>query len=165
MKSKEIIYYSVNSFLAYWINENFYNNHFIWCSPIFDPSVLNEYDKYKKIPPSSAPAKIYRTFQEDVNGDDLHSAKIRDNRLGLKRGAIINYENGIISETELAIINSIIEKANITKFRPLLYIMPFNKIKEKLTRVEVDISANPLSMEYQINGLTNQDFDIIEFNN
>ncbi len=162
MKSKKIVYYSINSYLAFWLNENFYNNHFVWCAPDFDPTVLDEYDQNRKIPPSSAPANIYRRFQEDIDGGDLHSPKIEENRSGLKKGALLNFENGIISEIELARINKIIDTALIKDFRPLIYIIPFNGIKKKINLVDVELTANPLSMEYQIPELKSSEFDIIE---
>jgi len=162
MKSKKLIYYSINSYLAFWINENFYNNHFVWCAPVFDPSVLNEYDQNRKIPPSSAPAKIYKRYLEDVEGGDLHSAKIIENKTGLKKGAIINFESGNISEIELARINKIIDSALINEFRPLIYIIPSSMVKTKLKLVDVELTANPLSMEYQVPELNTNEFDIIE---
>ena len=162
MKSKKIIYYSINSYLAFWLNENFYNNHFVWCAPVFDPAVLNEYDQNRKIPPSSAPAKIYKRFKEDIEGGDLHSSKIIENITGLKKGAIINYENGKITEIELARINKIIDSASLKDFRPLIYIIPFSIIQNKLRLVDVELAANPLSIEYQIPELNSAEFDIIE---
>ena len=43
--------YSVNSLLAHYINEEYYNGeHYVWCAPLYD-SDLN--------PPSSNPKDIY----------------------------------------------------------------------------------------------------------
>lgn len=163
MKRNNLIYYSINSYIAYWLNENFYNTHFVWCAPVFDPTTLNQYDLNRKIPPSSAPANIYNRYLEDVKNTDLHSPKIKENISGLKKGASIYYENGIISDIELARINKIIDSATINEFRPLIYVIPHNSIKDKLIHVDVDKTANPLSVEYQITDLLNDEFDIIEF--
>lgn len=159
----EIIFYSINSYLAFWLNENFYKKHFVWCAPVFDPTKLNDYDQNRKIPPSSAPAKIYERLKEDVTNSDLHSIKISENRNGLTKGALINFENGTITDIELARIQKIIKNAEINDFRPLVYIIPFNLIKDKLKLVDVEEAANPLSIEYQITELMSNEFDIIEF--
>ena len=159
-----LIYYSTNTFLSYFISENFYNSmHFVWCSPVFDPNVLDKLDIRRRIPPSSSPHTIFCALKKDIEMLDKHSSKILQNRIGLKQGAITNYGLGIIDEDELSKINYIIDQAEINEFRPLLYLIPEHIVNGRILRVPVDKSANPLSIEYQILDLRKNEFEIIEY--
>jgi hypothetical protein len=162
--SENILYYSTNTYLAYWLSETFYNSkHFVWCSPVFDPEILNDYDNRKNIPPSSSPYKIYVAFFEDVARIDSHSSKIRENKSGLKKGAIIQRSLNLIDDADLVKITKIIDTAPMNYFRPLIYLIPKPAVQHKVIEVEVEISANPLSVEYQIIDLKSNEFEIIEF--
>ena len=158
-----MLYYSTNTYLSHFITKRFYNSkHFVWCSPVFDPTKLDEYDPYKRIPPSSSPCKIYNVFFEDVHGSDLHSSKIEGNKIGLKKGAGIHLGKGTISENEYARILTMIDSASINDFRPLLYLIPKDIVKHKVIEVPVEECANPLSVEYQIENLSSDEFEFIE---
>jgi len=159
-----LLYYSTNSYLAFYLSEYFYRGkHFVWCSPVFNPASLDNLDIRRKIPPSSSPYKIYINFKEDVDNYDLHSSKINENKSGLKRGALINYRNEVIDADELARINQIIDTAELFLFRPLIYLIPVQLVDSKIKEVPVDTAANPLSLEYQILDLSENEFEIIEF--
>lgn len=157
-------FYSTNTYLAYWLSCTFYHDeHFVWCSPIFDPSKLDEYHIYKKIPPSSSPFSIYRKLYEDVNNNDLHSPLIENNKNGLRKGAGLKLANKVITELEYSRILKMIEQSQSQEFRPLVYIISSNLVKDKLITVDVEESANPLSVEYQIHNLLKKEFEIMEF--
>jgi hypothetical protein len=158
-----ILLYSVNSKIAYFINETFYAKHFVWCSPVFDTEKLESLNLFKKIPPSSNPFTIYTRLKQDVSMCDLHSANISKNKAGLKKGAIHYLGAGIIDGIEFAKINSIIDSAPINEFSPLLYVIPRKGIESRIIQVQVDKSANPLSIEYQIVDLNKTEFEVIEF--
>ena len=160
--TENILYYSTNTYLSYWLGKNFYKQFFVWCSPVFDPSKLSEYHELKKIPPSSSPFSIYNIFHNDVSSGDLHSAKIQENKAGLIRGASLHLERKTISEQEYARIMSIIDKALINDFHPLVYVIPKLKVQDKVKVVEVEKTANPLSIEFQIHDLQDDEFDVIE---
>ena len=158
-----LIYYSTNTKLAFIINEKFYfSKHFVWCSPVFNPEKLDEYDYRKKIPVSSSPYKIYKNLLDDVNTDDHHSSKIKENKAGLKKGAAKMLERGIIDENDFARILKIIDKSSIKEFSPILYLIPAEIVKDKIKVVDVEEAANPLSSEYQIEELVDGEFEIIE---
>lgn len=164
MNKDYIVLYSTNTYLAYHINEIYYDSkHFVWCSPVFNPNVLSEEDPRRRIPPSSSPYNIYKTLKEDVEKADLHSAKIRDNKEGLMKGAGIMYRNEIIDLKTKATIEKIIKTATINDFIPLLYVIPYQLVANKINTVEVSDRANPLSEEYQIIDLLKGEFDIIKF--
>lgn len=158
------IFYSTNSYLAYLINENFYNGiHFVWCSPVFDSSALAKYDIRRNIPPSSNPYRIYTSLKEDVMNHDLHSTKIDSNKKGIKAGASIMLNKGLINEHEFAMIIKMVDSSNLNDYRPVLYLIPKSLVNGKLEMVDVDEKANPLSVEYRIIDLTRKEFEIIEF--
>ncbi len=164
MKKENILFYSTNTYLSYLLCARFYNSqHFVWCSPVFNSEVLHDLDPRKKIPPSSNPYKIYLLLAADVKEGDLHSDKIKNNIIGLKKEAGIHYENKIINDNELALITKIIDTAQISDFRPLLYVIPTALVQGKIRTVSVDKIANPLSIEYQIIDLKSNEFEIIEF--
>jgi len=159
-----LLYYSTNTYLAYIINETFYNGmHYVWCSPVFDSSTLEKYDVRKNIPPTSNPSKIYLALKSEVDEQDYHSAKISSNKKGIKAGASIMLKNGKITDQEFGVIVDMVDKSSIRDFRPLIYLIPKEIVGERLEQVPVDQRANPLSVEYRILDLYNNEFEIIEF--
>ncbi len=159
---ENLVYYSTNTYLSFWLCKRFYKNYFVWCSPVFNPKTLAEYNEYSKIPPSSSPFNIYNTLHTDVSSGDLHSDKIKGNKSGLMKGASIQLSNGIITEQDYLRIVKIIESALLKDFRPLVYVIPRSKVDAKIVSVDVEDSANPLSIEYQIHDLKSSEFDVIE---
>ena len=155
---KNLLYYSTNTKISYFITEQFYNSeYFVWCAPVYNPEKLAEYDFRKKIPVSSSPFKIYKNLLDDVKSNDKHSSKIEQNRAGLKRGAAIMFEKGVIDENDFARILAIIDST------PLLYLIPAKEVVDKVKTVNVEDAANPLSTEFQIFDLKRDEFEIIEF--
>jgi hypothetical protein len=159
-----LIFYSTNTRIAYFITEQFYNSeHFVWCAPVYNPEKLEDYDFRKKIPVSSSPFKIYKNLIDDVKSNDKHSVKIEQNRAGLKKGAAIMLDKGIIDENDFARILAIVDSAETNEFSPLLYLIPAGEVKDKIKTVKVEDAANPLSTEFQIFDLKRDEFEIIEF--
>lgn len=162
---ENLLFYSTNTKIAFFIAEQFYNSkHFVWCAPVYNPQKLDNYDFRSKIPVSSSPFKIYQQLYEDVISNDKHSSKIEQNRTGLKKGAAIMRQKGIIDDNDFARILSIIDNAEISEFTPLLYLIPKSLVEKKIKTVDIDSVANPLSCEYQIHDLTRKEFEIIELN-
>jgi len=160
--NENILYYSTNTYLSHWISMTYYKTFFVWCSPVFDPSKFGEYHKFKKIPPSSSPYNIYNIFHQDVSSSDLHSSKIKENKNGLIKGATFHLEKETITQQDYARILTIIDKATISDFRPLVYVIPKSKVENRIIDVEVESTANPLSIEYQIHDLKHDEFEVIE---
>lgn len=154
-KKSNCFLYSVNSYLAHWINENFYQGiHYVWCTPLFN---------CENNPPSSNPKEIYNSLIEDVKRQDKHSDKIRKNKLGLLKGTEKMFELGIITQKERDDILLIIREASINKFSPLLYIIDLNQAGKKFNPVPREERANILSDEYIIKNLYTDEFDVIYF--
>jgi len=159
-----LLFYSTNTKIAFYIAEQFYNSeHYVWCAPVYNPEKLEAYDFRKKIPVSSSPYKIYKNLLDDVNSNDKHSSKINQNRDGLKKGAAIMFEKGIIDKNDFARIVNIVDSAEINEFTPLIYLIPADCVRKKVQSVNAEDAANPFSLEYQIYDLKREEFEIIEF--
>lgn len=158
-----VVLYSTNTWLAYMIAETYYNQrHYVWCTPFFDPEQRVRRDS--AVPPSSSPRQLYKSLDDDVNGTDGHSSRIKENRVGLIRGANAKKKQGIINARKKEEICLVVEKATLNDFRPLLYIIPCSPLVNKLVRTPpVEDKAHPLSAEYTIEMLPREHFDVIEW--
>ena len=159
--SMGLILYSANTWLSYIIAEKYYGGlHFIWCTP--NAQTNNQIHIDITTPPTSTPIEIFKGLQEEVKRGDKHSAKIKENKVGLLRGALIKKNLGIITEDQETEIQTIVEKAEIRDFRPLLYVLPHDKVAYLLKNVPIVDRAHPLSVEYVIEELPRNLFDVIE---
>lgn len=156
-----LILYSTNTWLAYVIGERFYaSEHYVWCTPDFDARALPSIEQVQ--PPSSSPAEIYRDLHEDVRRGDKHSSKIKDNKAGLLRGAAVKRATGVISEDDYRVVVSTVEQAQGRDFRPVLYVIPFERVRAIVQPAPVELRAHPLAREYIIESLPRVDFDVLE---
>lgn len=161
---KNLLFYSANSYLSHWLSDKFYGGVFyVWCSPVFNPGSLDSLNPLKVIPHSSSPHSIYKTFKDAVESNDNGCIKIRENRAGLKRGALCFYECELITIEEFERINKIIDTAVVTDFKPLLYIIPNGLEQNRLKIVPIEETASILSTEYRIEDLKKGEFDVISF--
>ena len=153
IKRPHLLYYSTSTYIALHINSLFYGQHYLWCSPVFDPASLDRFNPLGKIPASSSPSNIYKSYLRDVATGDRHSALIAQNREGIKRGALYKLQQGIIDKNEYNIIHAMVDQANIVDFRPVLYLIPSTVVIAKMKRVPVEEVANPLGVEYRVEDL------------
>lgn len=159
-----LIYYSANSYLSYIINRRFYRGkHYVWASPVFNPATLDEMHVWRNIPASSSPHDVYLSYRDSINTPDRHSDVIKRNKRGLKRGAIKLLDAKVIDENQYQLILYMIKNAQISEFRPLLYLIPSHLVQSKLSPVEGKDLANPLGVEFRIFDLLDGEFDTIEF--
>jgi hypothetical protein len=157
-----LLLYSTNTWLAYIIAKRFYNDeHYVWCAPFFDARSLAAVEI--STPPSSSPAELYASLQQDVRRGDRHSKSISDNRDGIQRGADFMREENVIGEAQHAAVMKIVETAYPADFRPLLYVMPFAAVASLVREAPVEERAHPLSIEYVIRRLPRHLFDILEW--
>lgn len=156
MTPTPLIYYSVNTFLAYEINQRYYGGkHFVWCSPFFHaPDGVN--------PPSSNPRDLFLFYRKDVLDGDLHSSFIRQNRLGLLSGSKIQLKNKVITKAQAKDIEIIVNSATLNLFRPLIYLIPESKVRKIVKPAPIAKRAGVLSYEYIIEKLPRSCFDYIE---
>jgi hypothetical protein len=153
--------YSTNTYLAYSIAEQYYRGiHWVWCSPFFRP---------KKglfpvaMPISAIPGSIYERLYTDVTSKDHHSFLIKRNKVGLRKGIAAKLSRGVITPKDALALESAIRRAQLIDFRPVLYIIPFSKVKRLVLEVDVKDRAHPLSVEYKIEALPSGSFEAIEF--
>ncbi len=156
-----LLLYSTNTLLAHHINQTYYDDvHYVWCSAFFGAS--NMPSPYRPNPPSSSPQGIYDTLIKDIANSDRHSAQIKQNKAGLRRGANAKHKSGDITNEQRLEIFDKIRLAEIVDFKPLLYVMPFNSVSSLLKTVPVKHRANPLCDEFIIERLVGSNFGIID---
>jgi hypothetical protein len=143
------------------IAERFYSGeHYVWCTPYFDSRQFSLHTA--DVPPTSSPAEIYQNLFEEVRRGDRHSSKIKENRIGIFRGATIKKDQGIITDKQAQDIAAILDRAETRDFRPLIYVMPYSAVRTRISEVPVADRAHPLSVEYVIDRLPRNEFDVIE---
>lgn len=163
-----VVLYSIQSYLAYYINTKYYGDkHYAWCAPFFDSN--KESELTPKLPYTSNPVSIYKSFYRDITIQDNHYQKqeIERNTVGLLHGAeIMKRKKAITEEVYEKIkrtIASCLKDERISEyFRPLIYVIPYGVNKAKVREVDVGEGAGTLSPEYIIEGLSTDDFSIID---
>jgi len=156
------ILYSTNTWLAYMIAQRYYKSeHYVWCTPFFDPRRNGGRDA--AVPPTSSPFEVYCSLAEEVSRRDRHSKKIEENRVGILRGANAKKQAGVIDDVQEKDIVSIVSQAEIPDFRPLMYVIPYSVVVDRMREPPLEDKAHPLSAEYVIDQLPRDLFDVIEF--
>jgi hypothetical protein len=114
-------------------------------------------------PPSSTPGDIYRELREATSRGDKHNSKVAANKAGLLKGAVQKHKLGLIDDEQAQQIVSCVEASELIDFRPLLYVIPVTvEVSALLSEVPIQERAHPLSVEYLIENLPGDFFDIIE---
>lgn len=151
---KNLYFYSINSFLAFKINETYYHDlHYVWVAPYFN-TLEN--------PISSNPCDIFHNVHNSVNSKDSHSDYIERNKTGILNGAEHKLKTGIITRKQRDEIAGIIKVAEKVDFKPLLYIIIASKVSKMLIEPAPSEKAYSFSKEYKILELPRKFFDIIE---
>lgn len=150
-----MLLYSINTEIAFRIQRTYYNNkHYVWCT--------NRYNHGISQPASSNPMSIATSFLRDIISRDNHSAIIKQNRDGLKRGAMLKRQSHIITEEQEAEIITLVNQADFDQFLPLLYVIPFEGVKTICEEVDSGRKAASHSVEYIIQELPRSSFEIVE---
>jgi len=162
-----VVLYSIQSFLAYYINMEYYTDfHYVWCAPCFDSSALPRTEP--RLPPTSNPRELFNFFNNDVYIKDHHLSRmfIDGNIAGLTAGAEAKYRAGVITEDKkveiIDLIRYIKEKRDFQYFRPIIYVIPYCLVQARVRRVNYKNTALPLSPEYLITDLHKDEFDVID---
>lgn len=155
-----LLLYSTNTWLAYAIAERYYEGvHFAWCSPVYDGSKA---DPHVNIPPSSSPADIYRLLLDEVERGEGHSAVLEKKRRGLLNGADARLAQGMIGDAERIAIEQTIDTSPLQAFRPVLYVIPYDRVRGMVVEASVPERAHPFSIEYKVNPLPRDCFNVLE---
>jgi hypothetical protein len=158
---RPLLLYSTNTLLSYAIAERFYGGvHHAWCSPVFDGKATAV---HINIPPTSSPSGLYRQLWEETTRGELHSNAIPRIREGIAGGADAKLAAGVIDAAQHAEIMETIGSASVREFRPVLYIIPYDRVETLVSNVPVRDRAHPLSVEFKVEALPRDSFDLIEF--
>ncbi len=154
MREEPLFLVSVQSKLAYLINERYYGGlHYAWCSPGFDcPSN----------PPDANPKVIFSRWREDYLSNDAESLFIKKNRQGLKNGIMHQKNLGFIDDKTVANLINLTDTAPFRYFCPVLYVMPYQQVKHLLEDVDFSERAGPFSIEFKLPDLPNLFFNVFE---
>jgi hypothetical protein len=156
------VLYSTNTLLKFLIQKRFRGDeHWIWCSEVFDSKKVDQYQPAHFVAPSSNPADIYRELQRDIAGKDTHSAKISAQRASLQALAIRWESDHEISDQQMKEIIFMVTTASLEYWRPLLYVIPFVLVKDRLQLVPIEKRAG-FGVEYTISDLKREEFDVVE---
>ena len=146
--------YSVNSYLAYKINEAYYGGaHYVWCAPRYNCTGN---------PNSSNPCRILKDYHSSICSMDKHSSIVAQNRIGLLNGVEAKFLEGVISDETREELIYIINEADLPLFRPLLYVINKELVSTKNEQVGVRDRASFFSEEVLIRKLLSNEFDIID---
>lgn len=163
-----VVLYSIQSYLAYYINTTYYGDrHFVWCAPFFDSN--KESCLKPKLPYTSNPIDIFKSFYKDISVHDNHykGTEIKRNTVALLKGAKIMHAKGVIDDATFEKIKRTINLCSKDKkvaeyFRPLIYVIPYELNKSLVQEVDVGKNAGTLSPEYLIEALPTDSFSIID---
>jgi hypothetical protein len=78
-------------------------------------------------------------------------------------GANATLAAGVIDAAQHAEIKKMIKSASVREFRPVLYIIPYDRVATLVSDVPVRERAHPLSVEFKVTALPRECFDLIEF--
>lgn len=157
-----LLLYSTNVFLKLYIQQEYRRDiHYVWCSENFDSRTSAPYSSGSQVPPSSNPADIYRSLRDDVSRNDRHSAKIAAQRASFEKMAIMWLAAGEITLEQKDEIIYMVAHADISYWRPLLYVIPRISVEARLKTVPMDKRAG-FGPEYIIEDLRRSEFDLIE---
>lgn len=158
-----ILLYSINSRLAYNINKQYHNKHYVWCATKFNTNDCKSIERNN--PNSSNPIEILKTYNSEIKKalTDLHTKPdfLVERINGILYGLELNGGNGD-SEGLISQIKSQIENNTIWKeMKPVLYIIPYDLVKDRIKHVPPLKTAGILSDEYIIEDLLDDEFDAI----
>ncbi len=152
---KHPLLYSAGTQLAYQIAKRYYGNiHYVWCTTEFNSP---------KQPPTSNPATICKRYLQQITTGDRHATEIENNVVGILKGARAKLNSGVITKKEYNEIRSIVSAARYEYFFPVLYIVESRKVKDRCTEVVVQERASDDAVEYKIEDLKENEFEIILF--
>lgn len=154
---KDTILYSQATEISYKINQKYYNDvHYVWCAE--EP--LGDYLQAG----TSDPIERCNRILTAIYSGDCHEHLIDENKKGIRLGALVKKKAGIITKEQEEEIIALLRSAELSDFSPVLYIIPFDRVKDILEVAPDSEKASLTSVEYIIRNLKRCQFDIIHFN-
>jgi hypothetical protein len=156
--TQPLLLYSTATRLAYSVAQRYFGElHYVWCAPRDDPDPHAFHN-----PPSSNPILLYRTYERDIAGGDEHSAVIAANRRGIIRGAVAKEAQGMIDRPTRELIEAVAKQAPLPDFKPLLFVIPYAKVANRVKPAGIDDRARPMAQEFIIEELPRSSFDVLD---
>lgn len=156
-----LLLYSVNTTLAFLINEHYYGQrHYAWCTPFFDMR-RSQASTFGNAPASANPFEIYGALLRDIRTRDRHSALIAQNKAGIRRGATARLQRAQISQAAATEIEQVVAMSEISDYVPLIYVIPTSGVRAMVKAVPASERAHPLSREFIVEDLPRAKFDVI----
>lgn len=153
---KDTILYSQATEISYKINQKYYNDtHYVWCAE--EP--LSGYLQAG----TSDPMERCNRILTAIYSGDCHEHLIEENKKGIRLGALLKKKEGIITEEQEEEIIALLRSAELSDFSPVLYIIPFELVKDNLEIAPDSQKASSTSVEYIIRNLKHYQFDVIHF--
>ena len=154
--------YSTNSLIKLLIHERYrHDEHYVWCSASFDSTTVASYTVGAHTAPSSDPADIYRRLKDDCVRTDKHSAKISKSKALLAALAVKWSSSGLITPEQKEDIIYLVESADFSQWRPVIYIIPRQPVAARMVPVPAAECAS-FGPEYIIPDLKRFEFDVLE---
>lgn len=153
---KHDLYYSTSTLISNMIAGIYFNNlHYVWCAPSFNPAITN--------PISANPYEIYKNYSKEIQKNEM-GPTIAKHKAGLINGASINRQKGIITMDQEQEIIEIIYAAEVQHFKPIIYVIPANKVIQNIKIVPQSKKAGIFSQEFLIEQLDGNMFHLIDLN-
>jgi hypothetical protein len=156
-----LLLYSTNTYLKFRIQEDYRQEHYLWCSSTLAHDSVGKYARGAGTPPSSDPTSIYRELAEAVRRTDEHNVKIQEQRAGLMARAVEWHKAKLITKATRDDITMTVTKATFTEWRPLLYVIPYAGVASRVEEVSRGKRAS-MEPEYIIADLKASEFGIVE---
>ena len=154
MAHGKFLYYSTSTRLSYRITKRYFGGHFyVYCTEDYDPEVTN--------PHLSSLAALYQYYRAVAEGDDRGSDKVFALRSKLKEAGLHRRDNGEIAQASYDALAWEADNSHSRDFAPILYLIRRDAVRDRLQEVTVDKRANPDSIEYIIDGLREEEFELI----
>ena len=159
-QNNPVFLFSQSTRLAYTINEKFYKNeHYVWCS---------EFLHNKNQPPTSDPIARCNRLMQIINTGDRHAIEIDEHISGILTGASSKLKSQIITKEEhniiCAYINYVMDYVGYEAFMPIIYIIDYNKVKNRCEYINVPEKASDSSSEIRITNLKQREYTLIDMN-
>lgn len=153
LKLNDMLLYSTGTALAYRIAKDYYQNiHYVWCTESFDAALQ---------PGTSNPRTLCNRYLDQILKNDCHATEIKNNQAGILKGASVKLKQGVINQKQYKEIEILVACAKYEEFYPVIYLINKRLVKKRLKIVNQNDAASNNSVEYIIEDLKRNEFDII----
>jgi len=154
--NRPVFLFSQTTKLAYDINEKFYKNyHYVWCS---------EYIHRTNQPPTSDPISRCERLLQIITTGDRHAPEIDIHLAGILAGAEAKLKSKVISKEQRKLIGTYLNTVGYKDFMPIIYIIDYNKVKDRCMYINSKDKASDSSSEILITDLKPNEYTVIDMN-